>query len=89
MGAIGEAHTEPEEQITVVLDRGLMNKVERALIEAHPYEVPAYQFVPMLNTLKDYGLGIYGTTDEAPQSGRLCEAREKSTWSQNSAHHQA
>ena len=63
-GTIGEDHVEDETQISVVLMRRDMARVESLLLEVHPYEEPAYQFTPMLNRMRRHGLGIYGTLDE-------------------------
>jgi len=60
-GTVGEDHIENETQISVVLMRRDMARVESLLLEVHPYEEPAYQFTPMLNRMRRYGLGVYGT----------------------------
>ena len=39
VGRIGELHHEPETRIDVMLPSWLRDKVERALLETHPYEV--------------------------------------------------
>ena len=59
VGRIGELHHEPETRIDVMLPSWLRDKVERALLEAHPYEVPAYEFVRLDNPLPA-GLGAVG-----------------------------
>lgn len=63
IGHAGEAETVDETEISVVLTADIMGRVEQALLETHPYEMPAYQFTPMLNTISDMGLGIYGTLE--------------------------
>lgn len=65
VGEPGEEHHEKETMISVVLPTRLMDKAEHALLDVHPYETPAYQFLPMLNKLSDYGLGIYGVMEDA------------------------
>ncbi|MDE6692203.1 MAG: Nif3-like dinuclear metal center hexameric protein [Muribaculaceae bacterium] len=65
IGEEGVEHQESETMISVVLPTDLIDRVEAALLEVHPYETPAYQFIPMLNKLHTYGLGIYGVMDEA------------------------
>lgn len=64
VGNVGEDHIEPETEVTVVLPAELMSQVERALIEAHPYETPAYAFIPTLNAEHNLGLGVYGISEE-------------------------
>lgn len=73
VGEIGENHTEAETEVSVVLTRETMDRVERALIEVHPYEEPAYQFTPMLNRLKGLGLGIYGTLESGMGAKQLVD----------------
>ncbi|MDE6653412.1 MAG: Nif3-like dinuclear metal center hexameric protein, partial [Muribaculaceae bacterium] len=65
IGEEGVEHQESETMISVVLPTDLIDRVEAALLEVHPYETPAYQFIPMLNRLHSYGLGIYGVMEEA------------------------
>lgn len=64
VGEVGENHWEKETMISVILPTRLIDKVEQTLLEVHPYETPAYQFIPVLNKLHDYGLGIYGVMEE-------------------------
>lgn len=59
-GKTGELHICEEMAIDAIVPVSKISDVERAIIEAHPYETPAYTFTPTLNTLRDYGLGIYG-----------------------------
>ncbi len=64
IGEESEEHHEKETMISVVLPTEITAKVEKVLLEVHPYETPAYQFIPILNKLHDYGLGIYGVMEE-------------------------
>lgn len=63
VGALNELHIEPEVRIDVILPTWLRNKVEQELLNAHPYEVPAYEFI-CLDNLADTGLGAIGNVDE-------------------------
>lgn len=65
VGENGEEHHEEETMISVVLPTRIIDKVEQILLDVHPYETPAYQFIPVLNKLHDYGLGIYGVMEDA------------------------
>lgn len=60
IGSVGEAEGVDETEISVVLTADIIGRVEQALLATHPYETPAYQFTPMLNSIADMGLGIYG-----------------------------
>lgn len=60
VGQVGEVHHEPETRIDVVLPRLLKNRVEIALINSHPYEEPAYEFIAIENELKKIGSGVVG-----------------------------
>lgn len=60
VGQVGEVHYEPETRIDVILPRWLKYRVEEAMIQSHPYEEPAYEFVVIENELKFAGSGIIG-----------------------------
>ncbi|MBD5308103.1 MAG: Nif3-like dinuclear metal center hexameric protein [Bacteroides sp.] len=60
VGRIGEIHTEPETRIEVIVPAWLADGVERALISAHPYEEPAYEFLQMANPCRSIGCGAIG-----------------------------
>lgn len=63
-GEIGELHTEREVRIETVLPTYLQGKVQKALIEAHPYEEPAYDFYPLQNEWAQAGSGLVGELEE-------------------------
>ncbi len=60
VGEVGNLHHEPETRIDVMLPSWLRGSVERALLDAHPYEVPAYEFISLDNPLPA-GLGAVGS----------------------------
>ena len=60
VGEEGVLHHEPETRIDVVLPRWLMYKVESALLKAHPYEEPAYEFIALENAMENIGSGVIG-----------------------------
>ena len=64
VGNLMEVHQEPETRISVVLPSWLKDRVEAALIESHPYEVPAYEFVAMQNS-SPTGSGVVGNLPQA------------------------
>jgi dinuclear metal center YbgI/SA1388 family protein len=64
VGKIGEIHHENEVRIEMILPSYLKGKVEQALIEAHPYEEPAYDFYPLKNEWAWAGAGVIGDLAE-------------------------
>jgi dinuclear metal center YbgI/SA1388 family protein len=58
-------HEEKETRIEVILPTFLKNKVLSALLNAHPYEEVAYDFIPLLNNNATIGSGLIG---ELPES---------------------
>ncbi len=64
-GEIGKLHQEPEVRIETILPKFKRGAVEKALIEAHPYEEPAYDFYPLENAWMQTGAGVVGELDEA------------------------
>lgn len=62
-GTIGNVHHEGEVRIETILPVFKKSEVERALIEAHPYEEPAYDFYLLQNVWKQSGAGIVGELD--------------------------
>jgi len=60
VGEINKMHSEPETRVEVVLPEYLKYKVLEALLKAHPYEEPAYDFIPLKNAWNTVGTGIVG-----------------------------
>lgn len=58
-----EMHIEPEVRVDVVLPAWLRAQVETALIDVHPYEVPAYEFITLENEITT-GSGVVGNLEE-------------------------
>lgn len=73
VGTIGETHTEQEECIQVLLPTWLKRKVEQALLQAHPYEHPAYEFIAIEHPMSMTGLGAIGNFDQAIPVRELAE----------------
>ena len=63
VGELDQLHFEPETKIEVVFPTFLQNQVVNALLENHPYEVPAYDLIELNNTLNEYGTGLIGELD--------------------------
>ena len=68
-GAIGELHEENETRIETILPAFLKQSVTRALIGAHPYEEPAYDFYPLANQWTQTGAGVIGELPEEINEG--------------------
>jgi dinuclear metal center YbgI/SA1388 family protein len=60
IGIFDEIHTESETKIEVVLPEYLKLKVLESLLKTHPYEEPAYDFLPLKNAWNQVGAGIVG-----------------------------
>ena len=60
VGQKGTLHTEPEIRFETVFPSYLSRQVVTALIDAHPYEEPAYDVYALQNTDTSVGLGVVG-----------------------------
>lgn len=60
VGSIGELHVEEEVKVEVVLPASIKNRVLRALLNAHPYEEPAYDIIRLEQQTNRMGLGRVG-----------------------------
>ena len=63
-GEIGQLHGEREVRVEAVLPSYLKGKVHKALLAAHPYEEPAYDFYPLQNEWAQAGSGLVGELEE-------------------------
>lgn len=52
--------TVDEYRLEVVLDEWKLNKVTKAMLDAHPYEEPAYDIYPLKNPNVNFGFGTMG-----------------------------
>jgi len=64
-GTIGELHCESELRIETILPVFKKSAVIKALINAHPYEEPAFDFYPLDNNWAQAGSGIVGELEVA------------------------
>ncbi len=60
VGEKGKLHFEPEIRIETIFPEHLTGKVIAKMLEAHPYEEPAYDIYPLENTYPKYGFGLIG-----------------------------
>ena len=63
-GEIGELHSEPEIRIEMILPAYRQMAVRQALLSAHPYEEPAFDFYPLANSWEQAGSGVVGELPE-------------------------
>jgi len=63
-GHIGEVHYEKETQVHVVFPSAYENKVQKALLQHHPYEEVAYEIYTLDNTDTTIGMGRVGYLKE-------------------------
>ena len=72
-GNVGELHREAEVRIETVLPAYLKGKVVRALLEAHPYEEPAYDLYPLKNQWQQAGAGVIGELPDDMATGKFLQ----------------
>lgn len=65
LGEIGENEVVEEEKIEVIVPEPIRNAVLKAMLTAHPYEEPAYDFIVLDQKIKEYGLGRVGKLEES------------------------
>lgn len=76
-GEQGELHKEEEVRIETILPSWLRRSVENALVKAHPYEEPAYDFYPLKNDWQQAGSGLIGELPEPqPEEEFLQKVKE-------------
>jgi len=81
VGQANTFHTEPEVRVEVILPIYLKNKVLQALLKSHPYEEPAYDFIPVHNSWNEVGGGLIGELEEEVDEIEFLE-RLKHTFNQ-------
>ncbi|NDV64436.1 Nif3-like dinuclear metal center hexameric protein [Bacteroides sp. 224] len=64
ISSVGELHRENELRIETILPAYKKSQVLKALITAHPYEEPAFDFYPLKNSWKQAGSGIIGELEK-------------------------
>lgn len=73
VGELGVLHREPETRLSCVFPAPEASRMERALLEAHPYEVPAYELIELHNPLPSMGSGIVGDLAETVPTRAMLE----------------
>ena len=80
IGEAGSATQVEEWRLEVLLGEFLRPTVEAALKNSHPYEEPAYEFIPLAQ-YHHYGLGRYGKLASAQTLESLAKKLQKATGS--------
>ncbi|RKQ19143.1 Nif3-like dinuclear metal center hexameric protein [Ureibacillus endophyticus] len=78
IGDIGEMEKTDEEKIEVVFPHSIKNKVLKALLNAHPYEEPAYDIYTLAVETNIMGLGRIGTLQQPMTLREFAEHVKKS-----------
>jgi dinuclear metal center YbgI/SA1388 family protein len=73
VGEVGRLEKVPEVRVETVVPRACREQVLQALRDAHPYETPAYDVVPLADLPGDTGLGRVGDLPEPMTFGELVE----------------
>lgn len=60
VGRVGELHSEAESRVDVIVPMHRLYEAVGAMLAAHPYETPAYDIVPLMNTSPHLGFGCVG-----------------------------
>ena len=72
VGEAGRFETVAEVRLEMVLPRRCQGQAIAALLEAHPYEEPAFDIYPLLNNPRELGLGLVGKLPEPVEFGSFC-----------------
>lgn len=64
LGEVGETEVADEEKIEVVFPESMKNKILKAMLNAHPYEEPAYDIWPLDIEVNEQGLGRIGKLEK-------------------------
>lgn len=65
VGEKNKLHTEAEVRFEIVLPKYIKTKITKALLAAHPYEEPAFDFIPLANNWNTVGYGVVGDLETA------------------------
>lgn len=60
VGDMGEIHHEAESRVEAICPKRLVGRVVRAVVNAHPYEEPAIDIIPLDNKNERLGYGVVG-----------------------------
>ncbi len=72
LGEVNQFETVAEVRLEMIADRRDLPRVLKAIYASHPYEEPAVDVYPLLNS-SPHGLGCIGNLDETVEFGDLCK----------------
>lgn len=75
IGRVGEAHMEPETRVEVLTHERCCSAVVKAMLEAHPYEEPAFDVIRLENADRYSGSGVIGTVNATTVGAFLTQAK--------------
>ncbi len=64
-GEVGKRAETDEQCLEILVDNTRLAAVSTAMMEAHPYETPAYDMIPVSNSSLEHGMGMLATLPEA------------------------
>ncbi len=73
IGQVGKLEEVAEVRLESVVPAKNLDRVVRAMLKAHPYEVPAYDVIPTLNSGSEFGIGRIGYLPQEQTLGQLVE----------------
>jgi dinuclear metal center YbgI/SA1388 family protein len=76
-GQKGKIHTEKEIRFETIFPSWLENRILQALINAHPYEEPAFDIYALDNCLETTGMGLTGNLPEPLPEKEFLESLKK------------
>lgn len=73
IGQIGKTEEVGEARLETITTAHDLDRVIRAMLKAHPYEVPAYDILPTQNPGPQFGIGRIGSLPEEEPLGNIVE----------------
>lgn len=73
IGVVDEMTHVKEHRLEIIVPKAQIKHVVTEMIKVHPYEVPAFDIVPLDNVIEQYGIGMIGYFDEAQSFEELVD----------------
>lgn len=77
VGEKEKLHQEPETRIEVLIPKHAVNLIVSTLKEAHPYEEPAYDLIPLGNEWHQAGFGMIGRLEKPEETTAFLQRIKK------------
>ena len=77
VGTPGEMHSEPETRIEVIAHAAAKDRVVQAMLQAHPYEEPAYDVLQLQNESPYEGAGVVGDIEATSATDFLAKLKNE------------